>query len=171
MKVKSESEVAQQCPTLLDPMDCSLPGSSVHGIFQARVLEWGAIAFSLGCLYLVTKICRRFEDFTQNPSSPQMSHILGYMKGKPEQFRKTNYKFGQTNNKNKQLHLSNRHFQDMTSCGVLQSTSLISQIKSYSRRNPQIFFSLGPHLLTNKKPWYIVLPFLQLCKFSCRLCR
>ena len=46
MKVKSESEVAQSCPTLSDPMDCSLPGSSVHGIFQARVLEWGAIAFS-----------------------------------------------------------------------------------------------------------------------------
>ena len=46
MKVKSESEVAQLCPTLCDPMDCSLPGSSVCGIFQARVLEWGAIAFS-----------------------------------------------------------------------------------------------------------------------------
>ena len=46
MKVKSESEVAQSCPTLCDPMDCSLPGSSIHGIFQARVLEWGAIAFS-----------------------------------------------------------------------------------------------------------------------------
>ena len=46
MKVKSESEVAQSCPTLSDPMDCSLLGSFVHGIFQARVLEWGAIAFS-----------------------------------------------------------------------------------------------------------------------------
>ena len=46
IKVKSESEVAQSCPTLSDPMDCSPPGSSVHGIFQARVLEWGAIAFS-----------------------------------------------------------------------------------------------------------------------------
>ena len=46
MKVKSESEVAQSCSTLRDPMDCSLPGSSVHGILQARVLEWGAIAFS-----------------------------------------------------------------------------------------------------------------------------
>ena len=46
MKVKSESEVAQSCPTLSDPMDCSLPGSSVHGIFQARVLEWVAFAFS-----------------------------------------------------------------------------------------------------------------------------
>ena len=43
MKVKSESEVAQSCPTLRDPMDCSLPGSSIHGIFQARVLEWGAM--------------------------------------------------------------------------------------------------------------------------------
>jgi len=46
MKVKSESEVAQSCQTLSDPTDCRLPGSSVHGIFQARVLEWGAIAFS-----------------------------------------------------------------------------------------------------------------------------
>ena len=46
MKVKSEREVAQSCPTLRDPMDYSLPGSSIHGIFQARVLEWGAIAFS-----------------------------------------------------------------------------------------------------------------------------
>ena len=45
-KVKSESEVAQSCPTLCDPMDCSVPGSSAHGIFQARVLEWVAVAFS-----------------------------------------------------------------------------------------------------------------------------
>ena len=47
MKVKSESEVAQSCPTPSDPMSCSLPSSSVHGIFQARVLEWGATAFSI----------------------------------------------------------------------------------------------------------------------------
>ena len=46
MKVKSEGKVTQLCPTLGDPMDYSLPGSSIHGIFQARVLEWGAIAFS-----------------------------------------------------------------------------------------------------------------------------
>ena len=46
MKVKSENEIAQSCPTLRDPTDCSLPGSSIHGIFQARVLEWGAVAFS-----------------------------------------------------------------------------------------------------------------------------
>ena len=46
MKVESESEAAQSCPTLRDPTDCSLPGTSIHGIFQARVLEWGAIAFS-----------------------------------------------------------------------------------------------------------------------------
>ena len=48
MKMKSESEVAESRPTLSDPMDCSLPGSSVHGTFQARVLEWGAIALILG---------------------------------------------------------------------------------------------------------------------------
>ena len=47
MEVKSESEVTQSCPTLSDRMDGSPPGSSVHGIFQARVLEWGAIAFSV----------------------------------------------------------------------------------------------------------------------------
>ena len=47
MKVKSESEVAQSCPTFSDPMDCSPPGSSIHGIFQARVLEWVAIALSM----------------------------------------------------------------------------------------------------------------------------
>ena len=46
MKVKSESKITQSCMTLRDPMDCSLPGSSAHGIFQARVLEWGVIAFS-----------------------------------------------------------------------------------------------------------------------------
>ena len=51
MKVKSESEVAQSFLTLSDPMDCSLPGSSINGIFQARVLEWGAIAFF--CTYLI----------------------------------------------------------------------------------------------------------------------
>ena len=47
MKVKSQSEVAQSCPTLSDLIDCSLPGSSIHGLFQAKVLEWGAIAFSI----------------------------------------------------------------------------------------------------------------------------
>ena len=49
MKVKSESEVAQLCPTVSDPMDCSLPGSSVPGILQARTLEWVAISFSNAC--------------------------------------------------------------------------------------------------------------------------
>src|SRR5574338_108263 len=55
MKVKSQSEVAQLCPTLHDPMDCSLPGSSVHGIFHARVLERGAIAFSDICAIYIYK--------------------------------------------------------------------------------------------------------------------
>ena len=56
MKVKSQSEVTQLCPTLSDPMDCSLPDSSIHGIFQARVLEWGAIAFSNKLNYVLPKI-------------------------------------------------------------------------------------------------------------------
>ena len=50
MKVKSEREVAESCSTLHDPMDCSPPGSSIHGTFQARVLEWGAIAFSFSAI-------------------------------------------------------------------------------------------------------------------------
>ena len=56
MKVKTESEVAQSSPTLCDPMDCSPPGSSIHGIFQARVLGWGAIAFSLELLGSLIKL-------------------------------------------------------------------------------------------------------------------
>ena len=76
MKVKSKSEVAQSCPTLSDPMDCSPPGSSIHGIFQARVLEWGAIAFSrisiqlfkeIQCMILLTNILyQRVSNFFLN---------------------------------------------------------------------------------------------------------
>ena len=61
MKVKSESEVSQSCPTLSDPMDCSLLGSSIHGIFQARVLEWGAIAFSEFYRLLLLLLLSRFS--------------------------------------------------------------------------------------------------------------
>ena len=64
MKVKNESKDAQSCLTLSDPMDCSLPGSSVHGIFQARVLEWGAIAFSINSPKDSLKQC--------DPISPRM---------------------------------------------------------------------------------------------------
>ena len=70
MKVKSESEVTQSCLTLPDPMDCSPPGSSVHGIFQARVLEWGAIAFSRWCLTL----CNSMDCST--PGFPVLHHLL-----------------------------------------------------------------------------------------------
>ena len=68
MKVKSGSEVAQSCPTLSDPMDCSPPGSSTHGIFQARVLEWGAIAFS--------EISISFKFITSYISSLQESQLV-----------------------------------------------------------------------------------------------
>ena len=57
MKVKSENEIAQPCPTFSDPMDCSLPGSSVHGIFQARVLEWGAIAAAAAAAAKLLQSC------------------------------------------------------------------------------------------------------------------
>ena len=65
MKVKSESEVAQSCSTLRDPMDFSLPGSSIHGIFQARVLEWGAIAFSTINILTLSK----YEGFYGGPAA------------------------------------------------------------------------------------------------------
>ena len=61
MKVKSESEVAQSCPILSDPMDCSPPGSSIHGIFQARVLEWGAIAFSAQVVQVLNNLPAKQE--------------------------------------------------------------------------------------------------------------
>ena len=58
--MKSESEDAQSYLTLSDPMDCSLPGSSIHGIFQARVLEWGAIALGLGLIPALKKLSRQW---------------------------------------------------------------------------------------------------------------
>ena len=75
MKVKSESEVIQSCPTLSDPMDCSLPGSSVHGIFQARVLEWVAIAFSDVCVYLNVNLRFHISSkiFIVSPATYQVS--------------------------------------------------------------------------------------------------
>ena len=81
MKVKSESEVAQSCPTLSDPMDYSPPGSSIHGIFQARVLEWGAIAFSdmlllLSQLQLCPTLCDPID------GSPPGSPIPGILQAR-----------------------------------------------------------------------------------------
>ena len=74
MKVKSESQVAQSCPTLSDPMDCSLPGSSIHGIFQAGVLEWGAIA--LICLMYNKR--ERIEGIkNKSPDNDQRLKVLG----------------------------------------------------------------------------------------------
>ena len=63
---ESESEAAQSCPTLSDPMDCSLPGSSVHGIFQAEVLEWGAIAFSKDLFIAVPFTQDILSDYQEN---------------------------------------------------------------------------------------------------------
>ena len=71
MKVKSESEVTQSCLTLSDPMDCSPPGSSVHGIFQARVLEWGATAFSDSCFVNPMNSMKRQKDRTLKDEIPR----------------------------------------------------------------------------------------------------
>ena len=78
MKVKSESEVAQSCLTLSDPMDCSPPGSSIQGIFQAGVLEWGAIAFSNVCMHAkslqsCTTLCNPTDS---NPAGSSVHRIL-----------------------------------------------------------------------------------------------
>ena len=76
MKVKSESEVAQLCPTLSDPMDCSLPGSSIHRIFQARVLEWGAIGFSDSDTKSCLTLCDPMDCST--PGFPVLHHLLEF---------------------------------------------------------------------------------------------
>ena len=72
MKVKSESEVAQSCPTPSDPMDCSSPGSSIHGIFQARVLEWAAIAFFDMCIYTYLKAINLTKNLTKRVVSSSL---------------------------------------------------------------------------------------------------
>ena len=72
VKVKSESEVAQSCPTLGNPMDCSIPGSSIHGIFQARVLEWVAIAFSIFIFYPMLTGCLKQLSWFYNEFMPMM---------------------------------------------------------------------------------------------------
>ena len=76
MKVKSGSEVAQSCPTPSDPMDCSLPDSSIYGIFQARVLEWGAIAFSKRLLRKINNLRTRKNPSVQFSSVTQSCPTL-----------------------------------------------------------------------------------------------
>ena len=74
MKVKSESEVTQSSPTLSDPMDCSLPGFSIHEIFQAGVLEWGAIAFSAGTVRIIPNPRVSKESIMRSPESMSKNH-------------------------------------------------------------------------------------------------
>ena len=81
MKVKSQSEVAQLCLTLSDPMDYSLPGSSVHGIFQARVLEWGAIAFSTQ-IFVKVKCSVMSDSLRPVDCSPPGSSIHGILQAR-----------------------------------------------------------------------------------------
>ena len=83
MKVKSACEVPQSCPNLTDPMDCSLPGSSIHGIFQARVLEWGAIAFSIPSSYPIKnspylRNCQPLVRAIYSPKSHKLKNIFSF---------------------------------------------------------------------------------------------
>ena len=98
MNVKSESEVVQLCPTLRNPMDCSLPGSSAHGIFQARVLEWVAIAFSapFGTLLDFLTYFNLLEPFT---------HIL-----KNHIFNKSQILFGMRHSIDKYIHKKENNY-------------------------------------------------------------
>ena len=86
MKVKSESEVAHSCLTLSDPMDCSLPGSSTHGVFQARILEWGAIAFSrklAQCIHWKTMLkLQYFGHLMRRVDSLEKTLMLGGIGGR-----------------------------------------------------------------------------------------
>ena len=84
MKVKSESEVTQSYLTLSDPMDCSPPGSSVHGIFRARVLKWVAIAFSMYCLYVECKKNYTNERIYKTETDSQTYKKLHFHKQKLE---------------------------------------------------------------------------------------
>ena len=77
MEVRSESEVIQLCPTLSDPMDCSPPGSSIHGIFQARVLEWGAIAFSASRTNTQKRCPFHHRDWNAKLGSQEIPRVTG----------------------------------------------------------------------------------------------
>ena len=103
MKVKRESEVAESCPTPSNPMDCSPPGSSIHGIFQASVLEWGAIAFSAKKPYRFIKVCEALSRIagtaccqhevlnnygTSETYNPRMSHSFFHPNRLPAWLRK-----------------------------------------------------------------------------------
>ena len=78
MKVKSESEVAQSCLTLSDPMDCNLPGSSIHGIFQARVLGWVATAFSIRFKKSVLFVYVRVKSKVPSPVRANIKTFVSY---------------------------------------------------------------------------------------------
>ena len=94
MKVKSESEVAQSCPTLSDPMDCSPPGSSVQGIFQARVLEWGAIAFSTLYMPIISplQVVKIFKTSLDLPQRVKFSQLRVTRQGGENTLQKRKWK-------------------------------------------------------------------------------
>jgi len=150
--VKSESEVAQSCLTLCDPMDCSLPGSSVHGIFQARVLEWGAIAFSRRSsrprdrTWVSLIVGRRFTiwqqaafNFAHRPLHDHtMSRAVYLSKGEPPQSSVTSLNWGCLPEKEKN---SSQDFTYSVSLWILPSkigNFILYWEKTHQQHYPQI---------------------------------
>ena len=88
MKMKSESEVTRSCPTLSDPMDCSLPGSSIHGIFQARALEWGAIAFSAITHWRYSNGGRVLDQNWEKKQEQVIKNIISWLQATPEPYKR-----------------------------------------------------------------------------------
>ena len=110
MKVKSESEVTQSCPTFSDPMDCSLPGSSIHGIFQARVLGWVAIAFSN---YVFTPLL--FQ------KKKKIRQFVIYIQWAWKKIAKIKQRTGQKENECRKIRLSQKWYYHKASCKNLDS--------------------------------------------------
>ena len=119
VKVKSESEVVQSCPTLSDPMDCSLPGFSIHGIFQARVLEWGAIDFSYSPTNLITTLIVRLYLFIGN-------YLLLFLEWEG---KRGNIFFLITKNQN-----ADKSFAKMTVPWVLEERVIIQEYSKWGQR-------------------------------------
>ena len=108
MKVKSESEVVQSCLTVRDPMDCSLPGSSIHGIFQARVLEWDAIAFSAP----MEKKCKKAKWLSEEALKIAVKRREPKSKGEKEKYTHLNAEFKRIARRDKKVFLKTRTERD-----------------------------------------------------------
>ena len=163
MKVKNESEVAQSCPTLSDPMDCSLPGSSAHGIFQARVLEWGAIAFSdyllsfwkylisLGSVFSfldfwfwLSLFLVSFDYTRQKDNLVYLKLKLEFTKALPEWLGKSKWKMKQGPRSNCNYISDDSSFHSLHSNLLFLYFLVLSSVICFSREQLLLFFLSAP---------------------------